>query len=92
MPDSFLLPDEVRDFEHHLRQYPGQTFIAKPSKGRGGDGCEGERQNFESFARDGDRGSRKKNSAQIAAPRCARRTLSKRLPLHAAGDEPHAQR
>ena len=38
MPDSFLLPDEVRDFEHHMRQYPGQTFIAKPSKGRGGDG------------------------------------------------------
>jgi glutathione synthase/RimK-type ligase-like ATP-grasp enzyme len=23
MPDSFLLPDEVRDFEHHMRQYPG---------------------------------------------------------------------
>ena len=38
MPDSFLLPDETRDFEHHMRQYPGQTFIAKPSKGRGGEG------------------------------------------------------
>ena len=38
MPDSFLLPDEVRDFEHHMRQYPNQTFIAKPSKGRGGEG------------------------------------------------------
>jgi hypothetical protein len=38
MPDSFLLPDEVRDFEHHLRQYPDLSFIAKSSNGRGGDG------------------------------------------------------
>ena len=38
MPDSFLLPDEMRDFELHMRQYSGQTFIAKPSRGRGGEG------------------------------------------------------
>ena len=38
MPDSFLLPDEARDLEIHMKQYPGQTFIAKPSKGRGGCG------------------------------------------------------
>lgn len=40
MPDSFLLPDEMRDFELHMRQFPGQTFIAKPSKGRGGEGIQ----------------------------------------------------
>ncbi len=38
MPDSFLLPDETRDLENHMKQFPGQTFIAKPSKGRGGEG------------------------------------------------------
>ena len=32
------LPDEIRDFEHHMRAFPSQTFIAKPSRGRGGDG------------------------------------------------------
>jgi len=23
MPDSFLLPDETRDLESHMKQYPG---------------------------------------------------------------------
>ena len=38
MPDSFLLPDEIHDLELHMRHFPNQTFICKPSKGRGGDG------------------------------------------------------
>lgn len=38
MPDSFLLPDEIYDLESHMRMNPNQTFIAKPSKGRGGEG------------------------------------------------------
>lgn len=38
MPDSFLLPDEMQDLELHMRHYPNQTFICKPSKGRGGEG------------------------------------------------------
>jgi len=38
MPDSFLLPDEIYDLELHMRHFPHQTFIAKPSKGRGGEG------------------------------------------------------
>lgn len=38
MPDSFLLPDEVQDLEMHMRHFPNQTFICKPSKGRGGEG------------------------------------------------------
>ena len=38
MPDSFLLPDEIKDLEQHMRHFPNQTFICKPSKGRGGEG------------------------------------------------------
>ena len=38
MPDSFLLPDEVQDLEMHMRHFPNQTFICKPSRGRGGEG------------------------------------------------------
>ena len=38
MPDSFLLPDEIQDLEMHMRHFPNQTFISKPSKGRGGEG------------------------------------------------------
>ena len=38
MPDSFLLPDEIQDLEMHMRHFPNQTFICKPSKGRGGEG------------------------------------------------------
>ena len=38
MPHSFLLPDEIQDLEVHMRYHPGQTFICKPSKGRGGEG------------------------------------------------------
>jgi hypothetical protein len=38
MPDSFLLPDEIQDFEIHMRHFPNQTFICKPSRGRGGEG------------------------------------------------------
>ena len=38
MPDSFLLPDEIQDLEMHMRHFPNQTFICKPSRGRGGEG------------------------------------------------------
>lgn len=38
MPDSFLLPDEVQDLDMHMRHNPNQTFICKPSRGRGGEG------------------------------------------------------
>jgi hypothetical protein len=38
MPDSFLLPDEVKDLETHMRHFPNQTFICKPSKGSQGAG------------------------------------------------------
>lgn len=37
-PASFLLPDEAYDLEDYMRVNQNQTFIAKPSKGRGGDG------------------------------------------------------
>ncbi len=39
-PASFLLPDEVVDLEEYMRKNNNQnyTYIAKPSKGRGGDG------------------------------------------------------
>jgi tubulin polyglutamylase TTLL11 len=37
-PVSFLLPDEAYELEDYMRINPNQTFIAKPSKGRGGDG------------------------------------------------------
>ena len=38
MPDSFLLPDEIKDHELHMRHFPNQTFICKPSKGSQGNG------------------------------------------------------
>lgn len=38
MPDSFLLPDEMQDLELHMKHNPTQTFICKPSRGRGGEG------------------------------------------------------
>ena len=38
MPDSFLLPDEIKDLEQHMRHFPNQCFICKPSRGRGGEG------------------------------------------------------
>jgi glutathione synthase/RimK-type ligase-like ATP-grasp enzyme len=37
-PASFLLPDEIMELEEYIRKNPTYTFIAKPSKGRGGDG------------------------------------------------------
>ncbi len=33
-----MMPDEQYELESHMRKYPEHTFIAKPSKGRGGDG------------------------------------------------------
>ena len=33
-----MLPDEASDLEDYMKSNPTQTFIAKPSKGRGGDG------------------------------------------------------
>jgi predicted ATP-grasp superfamily ATP-dependent carboligase len=38
IPPSFLLPDEVSDLEEYMKAFPSYTYIAKPSKGRGGDG------------------------------------------------------
>lgn len=38
MPHSFLLPDEMQELEVHMRYHPNQTFICKPSRGRGGEG------------------------------------------------------
>jgi len=38
MPHSFLLPDELQELEVHMRYHPNQTFISKPSRGRGGEG------------------------------------------------------
>ncbi len=38
MPISYMLPDESYDLEEYMRANPNHTFIAKPSKGRGGDG------------------------------------------------------
>jgi len=38
IPASFLLPDEAYELDSYMRVYPSHTFIAKPSKGRGGDG------------------------------------------------------
>ena len=40
MPESFLLPDEAQDLEIFMRKYPNQTFICKPSRGRGGEGIQ----------------------------------------------------
>ena len=38
IPESFLLPDELQDLEIHMKHNQSQTFICKPSKGRGGEG------------------------------------------------------
>jgi len=40
MPESFLLPDEAKDLEIFMRKSPNQTFICKPSRGRGGEGIQ----------------------------------------------------
>lgn len=40
MPESFLLPDEAKDLEIFMRKCPNQTFICKPSRGRGGEGIQ----------------------------------------------------
>ena len=38
VPEYYLLPDEVDEFEEHMVKNVGQTFIAKPSKGKAGVG------------------------------------------------------
>ena len=38
MPHSFLLHEELQELEVHMRYHPNQTFISKPSRGRGGEG------------------------------------------------------
>ena len=38
MPESFLLPDEAQQLEIYMKKNSNQTFICKPSRGRGGDG------------------------------------------------------
>ena len=37
-PISFLLPEEQYDLDDYMKQFPQLCFIAKPSKGRGGEG------------------------------------------------------
>ena len=38
VPEYYLLPDEADELESHMMVHPGQTFIAKPSKGKAGQG------------------------------------------------------
>jgi hypothetical protein len=38
LPEYFLLPDEIGEFEEHMRANQDQTFIAKPSNGKAGRG------------------------------------------------------
>lgn len=38
LPEYFLLPDEINEFEEHIRDNEDQTFIAKPSNGKAGRG------------------------------------------------------
>ena len=38
LPEYFLLPDELSEFEDYLRENEGLTFIAKPSNGKSGKG------------------------------------------------------
>ena len=37
-PISFQLPEESEVLENYMKKHPKFTFIAKPSKGRGGEG------------------------------------------------------
>jgi glutathione synthase/RimK-type ligase-like ATP-grasp enzyme len=37
-PRSFLLPEEGNDLEEYMKLHPKFTFIAKPSRGKGGEG------------------------------------------------------
>ena len=38
VPEYYLLPDECEELDEHMHKFPGQTFIAKPSKGKAGRG------------------------------------------------------
>ena len=38
LPDYYLLPDEIEEFEEHMQANTDQTFIAKPSNGKAGVG------------------------------------------------------
>ena len=38
IPETFVLPDEYKDFTKFLDENKGKMMIAKPSKGRGGEG------------------------------------------------------
>jgi glutathione synthase/RimK-type ligase-like ATP-grasp enzyme len=37
-PISFLLPEEKNSLENYMKEHPKFTFIAKPSRGKGGEG------------------------------------------------------
>lgn len=37
-PISFLLPEETTNLENYMKLHPKFTFIAKPTKGKGGEG------------------------------------------------------
>mmetsp|Transcript_35833 Transcript_35833/g.26619 ORF Transcript_35833/g.26619 Transcript_35833/m.26619 type:complete len:137 (+) Transcript_35833:116-526(+) len=38
IPTSFMLPDDFELLKQYMKAFPSQTFIAKPSKGKGGKG------------------------------------------------------
>jgi biotin carboxylase len=38
LPEYFLLPDEINEFEEHIKESEDSTYIAKPSKGKAGKG------------------------------------------------------
>jgi hypothetical protein len=38
LPEYYLLPDELAEFEEHMQLNPNHTFIAKPSNGKAGKG------------------------------------------------------
>lgn len=38
IPQTFILPDDFREYRLHLESHKDRFLIAKPSKGKGGDG------------------------------------------------------
>lgn len=38
IPNTIILPDEFRAFKTHMESSPAKIMLAKPSRGKGGDG------------------------------------------------------
>mmetsp|Transcript_9715 Transcript_9715/g.10897 ORF Transcript_9715/g.10897 Transcript_9715/m.10897 type:complete len:99 (+) Transcript_9715:485-781(+) len=38
MPKEYIIPEELEDLEKYIKEHPANWMIAKPSRGRGGDG------------------------------------------------------